>query len=263
MKMKKWIAGISTAVLALVLIVLSVYAYVQFRNNKISKVTIHIERNNKKGFVNRKEIAALIGVKKNIIGKTVKAVHTNKIERKINRNPYVQYADAFFDIQGNLFVNVKEKIPVIRITNYYGKSCYVDKNGNIFPLSNVFAKRVLIVNGYIKTPLITGKNINDSIYVKSELPSVFQLARKIQSNSFLKALISQVYVNSQKKIELFPEVGNQVIMFGGHIDAEQKLENLEAFYQQAMANGGWNKYKKINLVYTNQVICTKKYGYGK
>lgn len=261
--MKKWIAGISTVVLTLILIVLSVYAYVQFRNNKINKVTIHIERNNKEGFVNKKEIAALIGVKKNIIGKIVKVVHTNKIERKIDSNPYIKFADVFFDIQGNLFVNVKEKIPVIRITNYYGKSCYVDKEGNFFPLSNVFAKRVLIINGYIKAPLITGKNVHDSIYVKSELPSVFQLAKKIQSNRFLKALISQVYVNSQKKIELFPEVGNQIIMFGGLEDTDQKLENLKAFYQQAMVSGGWNKYKKINLVYTNQVICTKKYGYGK
>ena len=35
------------------------------------------------------------------------------------------------------------------------------------------------------------------------------------------------------------------------------MNNLLAFYKQAMPKVGWNAYKTINLKYTNQIVCER------
>ena len=37
-----------------------------------------------------------------------------------------------------------------------------------------------------------------------------------------------------------------------------KLEKLKVFYQQAIANEGWRKYKNIDLRYKGQVVAEKR-----
>ena len=39
---------------------------------------------------------------------------------------------------------------------------------------------------------------------------------------------------------------------------EQKLKRLKTFYTKALNEVGWNKYSRISVEFSNQVICTKK-----
>jgi cell division protein FtsQ len=39
---------------------------------------------------------------------------------------------------------------------------------------------------------------------------------------------------------------------------DEKLRNLESFYKKKLLKEGWEKYEIINLMYTNQIVCTKK-----
>ena len=39
---------------------------------------------------------------------------------------------------------------------------------------------------------------------------------------------------------------------------ENKLARLKEFYKKGLNQVGWNKYSRINLEFSNQIICTKR-----
>jgi cell division protein FtsQ len=101
----------------------------------------------------------------------------------------------------------------------------------------------------------------DSTYTDNKKPlvsQIYEFARFVIDDDFWNAQITQVYVNGPNDIELIPRVGSQVILIGNLDDFEKKLEKLKLFYEKALPAEGWNKYKKINLKYSNQIICTKR-----
>ncbi|MBE0650194.1 MAG: hypothetical protein IH595_05070 [Bacteroidales bacterium] len=256
--MKKKIPIIVVSLFAVLVMVLAGYIYNRFRNQDVKKVEIRIDQKNGKGFLTQEEVRSLFDVGDSILQIKIKNLNLNKIKSEISKNPYVENADAFLNISGNLIINVKEKVALLRLVNYKEKSCYIDLKGNLFPLGKDYVERALFVNGYIHAALVMGKNVQDSVYSKSLLPGLYDLAMRIHSDPFLNSEVSQIFVNSQGKVDLIPELGNFIIHFGDLDEEEIKLENLEAFYKQALVKEGWNKYKSINLAFTNQVICTKK-----
>jgi len=256
--MKKTLSIVFVSLFAVLVLVLVGMIYHHFRNQFVKKVEVRIEQKNGKGFLSQQEVLSLFEKGDSIQKIKVKDLNLNKIKSEIAKNPYVEKADAFINISGNLIVNVKEKVALLRLVNKQGKSCYMDVQGGLFPVGKSYSERTLFVNGYIKTPLRIGKNVYDSVYSKTLLPQLYKLALKIHSNRFLNAEISQIFVNSEGNIDLTPELGNFIIRFGNLNKQKIKLENLEAFYMQALLKEGWNKYRSINLAFTNQVICTKK-----
>jgi cell division protein FtsQ len=256
--MKKTWSIVVVSLFAVLVLVLAGTIYHHFRNQFVKKVEVRIEQKKGKGFLTQQEVLALFEKGDSIQNIKVKDLNLKKIKSEISKNPYVEKADAFINISGNLIVNVKEKVALLRLVNKHGKSCYIDVQGGLFPLGKNYTERALFVNGYIKAPLKLGKSVNDIIYSKTLLPGLYRLAMKIHSNRFLNAEISQIFVNSEGNIDLAPELGNFIIHFGNLKEQKIKLENLEAFYKQALLKEGWNKYRSINLAFSNQVICTKK-----
>ena len=59
------------------------------------------------------------------------------------------------------------------------------------------------------------------------------------------------------QMEMFPRVGNHVISFGQPKDMKKKMERLRTFYTEVLNKVGWNKYKRIDLQYSNQIVCVK------
>jgi len=57
---------------------------------------------------------------------------------------------------------------------------------------------------------------------------------------------------------LAPKLGNQKIFLGKYNNIDIKLENLKIFYQKAIANEGWRKYKNFDLSYKGQVVAEKR-----
>ena len=70
--------------------------------------------------------------------------------------------------------------------------------------------------------------------------------------------IEQIHVTDRKVIELYPRVGEQVIILGTPENFRGKLENLMTFYKNGLSKTGWNKYSVINLSFDGQIVCTKK-----
>ena len=44
----------------------------------------------------------------------------------------------------------------------------------------------------------------------------------------------------------------------GTENMEEKFRKLKTFYHEGLNHVGWNKYSRISIEFSNQIICTKK-----
>jgi cell division protein FtsQ len=239
---------------------LSAYIFYRYQNQTVKQIKLTLFRgHDKKGFLNKKLLLENIENDTSVSGKTIKEADLKKLITRLQKNPYVGSADAFFDISGNLIVNIKEKTAVVKVYSAENDPFYIDNNGKFFPCCHGYAPDIIIANGYIKgLKYKNNASVFDSVYKRSIIVPVFRLAKMISEDAFLKASISQIYVNSKNKIDLVPVIGNQLIRFGTIENAALKLDNLKAFYQKAFVKQNGNRYSQINLEFINQIVCTKK-----
>jgi cell division protein FtsQ len=62
---------------------------------------------------------------------------------------------------------------------------------------------------------------------------------------------------SEGSIKMTNRNFNFEIDFGNTINIETKLKNYKAFFQKAILDNSLHHYKKINLRFAKQVVCTK------
>ena len=193
-------------------------------------------------------------------GMRIDLVDVAHLEKLLNNNSSIGYAEVYSTIDGVLKIELNQRNPILRVFTEYGDSYYIDENGWMMPLSDKFTSRVLVANGEIKTSFSMGyeMNVMDLKQEDQRLKDLYQLASYITNYSFLKAQIVQIYVKENGDLELVPRVGNQEILFGKATNIKERFDKLMIFYKQGLSKTGWNGYKRINLMYNNQVVCTKK-----
>ena len=165
----------------------------------------------------------------------------NQLEKSINSNPMIEKSEVFVSIDGVLKAVVKQKTPIARVFNDES-SFYIDYQGNIMPLSDEFTARVPIISGDIN-------NINKDDFSK--------LLRYIWQDDFLKKNIIGMQISPAGSIKMQNRNFNYEILFGKSINIERKFQNYKAFYQKTMVDSTLFRYKRINLTFTQQVVCTK------
>ena len=165
----------------------------------------------------------------------------NQLEKSINTNPMIEKSEVFVSIDGVLKAEVKQKTPVARIFNEEG-SFYIDYQGNIMPLSDEFTARVPIISGDIN-------NVNKDDFSK--------LLRFIYNDNFLKKNIIGIQITTVGSLKIQTRNFNYEILFGKSINMERKFNNYKAFFQKAVVDSSLYHYRKINLTFTQQVVCTK------
>lgn len=165
----------------------------------------------------------------------------NRLERKLNSNAMIDESDVFVSIDGVLKAVVKQKTPVARVVNGF-ESFYIDYKGGRMPLSDNFTARVPLVSGHV-----TGRN-------EEQLAQLFRL---IYEDDFLKKNIIAIQVMPNASLKMFNRNYNYQIDFGTMTNFETKFKNYKAFFQKAVLDSTLYKYKKIDLRFTKQVVCTK------
>lgn len=165
----------------------------------------------------------------------------NRLEKSINANPMIEKSEVFVSIDGVLKAVVKQKTPIARLFNDEG-SFYIDYQGSTMPLSDEFTARVPIISGEIN-------KVNHSELV--------QLLRFVYDDDFLKKNIIGVQVTPSGRLKMQNRNFDYEIEFGQAINIEKKFDNYKAFYQKAVVDSSLYKYKKINLTFTQQVVCSK------
>ncbi|MES2238788.1 MAG: cell division protein FtsQ [Bacteroidota bacterium] len=165
----------------------------------------------------------------------------NKLERKLDSNAMIDESDVFVSISGVLKAVVKQKTPVARVVNG-SESFYIDYKGGRMPLSDNFTARV---------PLVSG-NLNSGNKAK-----IAVLLRRIYEDDFLKKNIIAIQIMPNASLKMFNRNYDYQIDFGSVMNFETKFKNYEAFFQKAVLDSTLYKYKKIDLRFTKQVVCTK------
>jgi cell division protein FtsQ len=205
-------------------------------------------------FIEREEIDAILKEGQGfLIGRNLVDINIHEIERSLKANPYIAFAKVYIDMDGVVHISVKQKQPVLRILNAGGQDYYIDSNGWKIPMSPNFTADVLVANGNI----LEGFNGKVDTLFTPLAADLYKTAMFIKQDTLWDAQIEQIFVTDNFDIELIPRVGNQRIILGNADSLQTKMNNLLAFYKQAMPLVGWNAYKTINLKYINQVVCEK------
>jgi cell division protein FtsQ len=165
----------------------------------------------------------------------------NKLEQVLNAQEMIEKADVYVSIDGVLKTVVKQKTPIVRVFSNEG-SFYIDSEGGMMPLSDDFTARVPLVSGEINK-----KNNKD----------LFRLFKIIYDDAFLQKNIIGIQIMPSGSLLMRNRNYNYQIDFGGLINIEQKFQNYKAFFQKVSLDNTLDKYKKIDLRFTEQVVCTK------
>lgn len=256
--MKQFLHITLFALFGLTIVSLMGFIVYEHGHQTIKEIKVSVAKTDHGGFLDETQILESI-MNRSVDTIPIADFDVSILENYICTNPYVAYVDAYINIQRDLIVNIEERKALLRFYLPDNSSFYMDCSGNLFPLCTTFTPRVTIANGYIDVPKpFKNSCILDSVYAKSVLPDIYLLANEISASRFLNAQISQIYVNSRGEFDLIPELGSHTIRLGKLDNLHEKLRNLESFYKKKLVKEGWEKYEIINLMYKNQIVCTKK-----
>ena len=224
-------------------LVVFLYSFATHRNDSrklIKSEVIFLEGDNlfvKNEMVNK----LLIENKKDV--KTIAKVEVdlNKLENSINKQEMIEKSEVFVSVDGVLKAVVKQKTPIARVIDEQA-SFYIDYEGNRMPLSDLNTARVLLVSGGINNKK------------RKDLADLFRI---IYDDEFLKKNIIGVQILPNESLIMKNRNFDYEIEFGKAIHVKKKFKNYKAFFQKAVLDSTLYKYKKINLMFTQQVVCTK------
>ncbi|MBJ6118535.1 hypothetical protein JAO76_10055 [Pontibacter sp. BT310] len=222
------------------------------QNEKIcQKVAIKIDNEYNNYFIGDKEVKDLLtrdGDRK-IEGVSNKNIDLKNLEKRIESHKFVADADVYRGLDGNIHVQVKQNRPIARIIRP-DQDVYIDLEGHILPLSERYTARVIPIT---KSALL--KPLNQEFFQDSVGQNYLSLLQFIENDEFWKAQLAQMHIDGKGKVSFLPQVGDHTIEFGRPANAEQKFKKLMIFYKEVLPVMGWDKYKRVNVEFEDQIIC--------
>jgi len=226
------------------------FADKSLRSIRCQSVEINIEREKDYAFLDKKDIEELL-VKQNkkpFKNMLLSDIDFFSLEKHLKNNTFVDNANIYNDLKGNIFVDVKFRKPIIRVMSIFNDNYYIDENGKKMGLSNKFTPKVLVASGY---------TYSNSSHRNFEM-KLYHLAKFINNDKFFSALIGQIYVNFDREIKLIPRIEDLTIEFGQIENIPEKFNNLKVYYHKIIPGEGWGKYNKVDLRFKNQIVLNKK-----
>lgn len=208
------------------------------------EILIVVKDSLNKHFVNEQDVLSVLKkVDLDPLNKPMNQINTESIEKELMNNQMIANVEAYKTPSGKIKLEIEQKMPVLRVIGA-GGSYYVDNRGSTMPVSARYVAHVPVASGNVEKELA--------------VTDLYKFALFLQKNDFWNHQIGQIYVDSKNEVELIPMVGNHRIVLGTLDAYEEKLENLQLFYEQVIPKMGWERYKIINLKYKDQIVCTKK-----
>ena len=239
-----------------------VFAITAFNNpkpavSKCTKVNIDIADESTYGFLDAKEIKHIL-MRKNLypMGMPLEKVSPREIEEVLSASPFVSTAECCKTTAGHVRITVTQRSPIVRVKSSNGDDYYIDENGGIMPNSK-YNSDLIIVTGNVTRAFA------------QQYVSI--LTKVIMASDLWRNQIEQINVMEDNGIELVPRVGDHIV-FLGYLPAcndesqrkeevcrfvTEKLSRLEKFYTYGLSVAGWNKYERIDIQYSNQIICKR------
>jgi cell division protein FtsQ len=264
MKINRNIVRVGGTVLAIVAVIV-VLGFVERTVDRTTVQAIDVEVRGREGvhFIDegsvRREVLDL-GV--DVMGATLGSLDLPAIEERLRSIPAVADAEVYHTMDGTLHVRVTQRDPVVRVINSNGTSFYIDRDGWAMPTSLRHTARVLVVTGDLDevgaengVQRVIG---NDSLERHILSDDILRMALFIRDDPFWDAMIDHVVVDRTTGFELVPKVGGQRVLIGMGPGLEQRFNKLRLFYTKGMPRTDWRRYKRIDLRFADQIVCTQR-----
>ncbi|MBT8384528.1 MAG: cell division protein FtsQ [Bacteroidia bacterium] len=239
--MKRYIGYIKGLFLIVLVAILFGFSSKRNKVKKIDDIKIMFENGDNLFITYEMVNKLLIQNYKELQSQPKENIFLNKLEKTLLSNEMIENAEVFLSIDGQLGAIITQKTPIARV-NQDEQSYYIDSKGKKMPLSSNYSARVPIVEG-----IIHGRVSNDT----------YTLAKMVYEDDFLKKQIVGIEQLENNEFILKTRIGDQIVELGDLTNIDLKIKKLKAFYQKTMEDKTLDKYKKINLVYNDQVVCTK------
>lgn len=204
----------------------------------MEKVSVNlIKTRNPVYFIDEKEVKEI--VKKLNPTKKIGDLNIPELEKKLNNLYAVDSANVYLNLNGNLNLDIKQKVPAFRL-NKEGKDFYVDHKGQEFPISKNYSFPCMLVMGDVK---------------QSEYISLATLVDKIDKDAFSKKYF--IGISKDKNgYNLLTSEGNYKVEIGDLERIDLKVKGFKTFVEKFLINQPAEKYTKISVKYDNQIVTT-------
>ena len=221
--------------------VVFLYSITSERNmkRKVTKVDIEFVDENPPFITLNTVNKLLIQSQDNVTSINKEALDLREMENRLKKNPMVRDAQVYVSVDGVLGAKIEQRTPIARVAG--SPDYYLDADGKMMPLSEVYTARV---------PLVIGNS-------KVNFKKATELLFKINEDPFLKN--SLIGLNFLADGSVFLQLRKQEFkVYLGQVEGvEKKLQNFKAFYQKSKEDNTLKGYKLINLEYLSQVVATK------
>lgn len=95
----------------------------------------------------------------------------------------------------------------------------------------------------------------------ADFSKLITFVKFVEKDDFWRSEIVQIVASASPsgalELELIPRSGRHTIRFGQIVDVERKFDKLLRFYRNGLGRIGWEEYRRIDVAYDGQVVCTK------
>ena len=210
----------------------------RFNNKSMEKVSVNlIKTKHPVYFIDEKDIKEI--VKKSNPERRIGDINIPELEKKLNKLPAVDSANVFLNLNGNLHLEIKQRVPAFRL-NKNGNDFYVDEKGTEFPISKNYSFPCMLVTG----------DVDKSEYIK-----LAELVDKIDRDEFSKKYF--IGISKEKEnYNLLTSQGNYKVEIGDLENINLKVKGFKTFVEKHLVYQEPEKYTKISVKYDNQIVTT-------
>ena len=248
---KKWLFAVGGL---LGLFGLIAFTEVRHGQKHVRAVIIRLNQADGHQFLTRRDVMGYLtnGGLDPIIGKEYKDVDFRGLEKRLRQHGLVKDCQVSRDLTGDLLVLIEQPRPLARLVASGDKmrpvsGQYISEEGRFFPISMNYSARV---------PILTGRYFNQNRSLTNEQNrSLVDLLKQIHDDPFWRAQIAELSVDEKGDVTMWPQMGNHQIEFGPPTDLKAKFKKLKLVYTDVFPAKGWDRYRRINVQYRNQLVC--------
>ncbi len=207
----------------------------QKRANKNYTVYIYPE---KYRFVTEKEVIQII--RQHDIKDTTEVARAKIIESVLEKNPFIDNAEAYVGSQGRLTVEIEQFEPVIYM-EFEGEEKIMTTKGSFMPIPKHYKPKIPVFEGMVGM---------------KELPGVYYVIIQLHRDPFFKnRLYKIIYKDLDIHLKLYgfsPEIN-----LGEPTAYRIKLEKTKDIIRVLKQQNKERLYKQVDVSYQGQIICKK------
>jgi len=238
--MKRSLGYIKAFVLVAIICLLYGFAEKRHRSRSINEIKVEFT-DSENLYVTEEVVNKLLIQKKATVSSIDKeTLDLNRVESLLNKHEMIENAEVYLTLDGKLEAKVSQRKPIGRVVG--NSSFYLDKNGEMMPLSQFYSARVPLMFGF------DGSNVSKA----------YTIISYIKNDEFLNRHITGINRLKGDKYTLELREQDFELYLGDSSNVALKFNNFKAFYKKAQKENKLDTYKKVNLQFGDQVVCTKK-----